>query len=113
MTAEQRPPTRRYAKPVVVPHHLEDLAGPTTGVVQLPRHLQWSGNPSYDLDQPGRIVDLYRTVLNEAAVPDDLHRYLDRATLIRLWPTMWLPTWLRADWESRFPELPRQPRLAA
>jgi hypothetical protein len=113
MTAEQRPPIRRYTKPVVVPDRLEDLVGPTTGVVNLPRHLQWSGNPRYDLDQPGRIVDLYRTVLNEAAAPDDLHRYLDRSTPIRLWPTMWLPTWLRSDWELHFPELARRHPMAA
>lgn len=114
MTADQRPPTRRYGKPVVVPGRLEDLVGPTTGVVGLPRHLQWSGNSRYDLDQPGRIVDLYRTVLNEAATPDDLHHFLDHATLTRLWLTMWLPTDLRADWESRFPELRRHhPREAA
>ena len=113
MTAEPRPPIRRYAKPVVVPDRLEDLAGPTTGVVDLPRHLQWSGNPHYDLDQPGRIADLYRTVLNEAATPDDLRSYLDRATLIRLWSTIWLPAWLRSDWESHFPELARQRPAAA
>jgi len=104
MTTEQRPP-RRYAKPVVVPALLENLVGPTTGVVTLPRHLQWSGNPRYDLDEPGRIMDLYRTVLNEAASPEDLHRYVDRDTLISLWPSMWLPVWLRQTWESRFPEV--------
>jgi hypothetical protein len=113
MTAELRPPVRRYAKPVVVPNHLEDLVGPTTGVVDLPRHLQWSGNPHYDLDQPGRIADLYRTVLNEAATPDDLCRHLDRATLLRLWSTIWLPAWLRSEWESHFPELTRQRPVAA
>jgi hypothetical protein len=107
MTTEQRP-HRRYAKPVVVPARLDDLIGPTTGVVVLPRHLQWSGNPRYDLDQPGRIIDLYRTVLNEAASPDDLHRYLDRDTLVALWPSMWLPTWLRDSWEAHFSDLPRR-----
>ena len=59
MTGEPRPPRRRYAKPVIVPDRLEDLTGPTSGTVDLPSHLQWSGNPRYDLDQPGRIGDLY------------------------------------------------------
>jgi hypothetical protein len=105
MTADQQPPVRGYAKPVVVPDRLDALNGPTTGVVELPRHLKWSGNARYDLEQPGRIADLYRTVLNEAATPDDLSRYLDRATLLVLWPTMWLPATLRRRWEDRFPEL--------
>jgi hypothetical protein len=88
MTADQQPPVRGYAKPVVVPDRLDALTGPITGVVNLPRHLKWSGNARYDLDQPGRIADLYRTVLNEAATTDDLHHYLDRATLLGLWPRM-------------------------
>jgi hypothetical protein len=49
-----------YAKPVVVPDHLDRLIGPVTGIVQLPARLKWSGNPRYDLDQPGRIADMYR-----------------------------------------------------
>ncbi|MEV6299469.1 hypothetical protein AB0M02_08700 [Actinoplanes sp. NPDC051861] len=105
MTADSRPPVRGYAKPVVVPDRLDLLTGPTTGLVHLPTHLKWSGNARYDLDQPGRIVDLYRTVLNEAATMDDLCRYLDRDTLVALWPSMWLPGGLRQRWEQRFPEL--------
>ncbi|WP_344346959.1 hypothetical protein [Catellatospora coxensis] len=95
----------RYAKPVVVPDGLELLAGPTSGVVALPRHLKWSGSAGYDLDEPGRIMDLYRTVINEAATPDDLHRYLNEAALKSLWETIWLPAPVRTAWEHRFPEL--------
>ncbi|GAA0488394.1 hypothetical protein Ade02nite_72200 [Paractinoplanes deccanensis] len=108
MTADKRPPGQGYAKPVVVPDGLESLTGPTTGVVVLPPHLKWSGSSRYDLGQPGRIVDLYRTVLNEAATPEDLSQYLDRSTLLALWPTMWLPAALRRRWEDRFPELGRR-----
>ena len=43
-----RTPQRGYAKPVVVPDRLDLLAGLTTGVVTLPRHLKWSGNPRYE-----------------------------------------------------------------
>ena len=98
---------RRYAKPVVVADALALLHGPTDGIVTLPRHLDWSGSADYDLDSPGRIVDLYRTVLIEATKPADLHAFLDRGTLMRLWPTLWLPPDLRRAWEERFPELPR------
>jgi hypothetical protein len=67
--------------------------------------LKWSGSSRYDLDSPGRIVDLYRTVINEAATPPDLYTYLDEATLRRLWPSMWLPEAVRQAWQERFPEL--------
>ncbi|WP_250028408.1 hypothetical protein [Paractinoplanes maris] len=106
-------PRRRYAKPVVVPARLDLLCGPTTGVIHLPRHLKWSGSPEYDLGQPGRVVDLYRAVINEAATPTDLHTYLDRETVVRLWDEMWLPVSVRQAWEARFPELAQHRTTAA
>ncbi len=102
---------RRYAKPIVLPDRLDLLRGPTAGVVRLPRHLDWSGG-EYDLDSPGRIVDLYRAVIAEAMVPEDLHAYLDRATLLRLWSYMWLAPAVRHAWEQRFPELAQIDRAA-
>lgn len=104
MSAERVPP-RGYAKPVVVPAQLGLLAGPTSGVVNLPRHLKWSGSARYDLDQPGRIADMYRTVLNEAASVADLTDHLEQTTLMLLWPSLWLPAPVRRAWEVRFPEL--------
>lgn len=101
-------PSREYAKPVVTPERLDLLTGPTTGVVTLPRHLKWSGSNRYDLGQPGRIVDLYRTVLNEALSPEDLRAFLNRAALLDLWATIWLPPRVRSAWEQRFPELAQQ-----
>src|SRR5262245_15427425 len=53
-------------KPYVVIERLDDLCGPTAGTVDLPGHLDWSGNASYDLDKPNRLASMYRTVLNEA-----------------------------------------------
>lgn len=102
-----------YAKPIIVPDRLEILRGPTEGVVDLPRHLKWSGNSRYDLAQPGRMRDLYRAVLNEAASTEDLATYLDRESLIRLWPSIWLPAPVRRAWEERFPALQHVRRSAA
>ena len=93
---------RRYAKPVVVADDLALLHGQTTGIVTLPRHLDWSGAADYDLDSPGRIVDLYRTVLIEATKPADLHTFLDRAILTQLWPSLWLPTDCAARGKNAF-----------
>lgn len=98
---------RRYAKPIVVADDLALLHGPVDGVVILPGRVAWSSPAEYDLDSPGRIADLYRTVLIEATEPVDLHKFLDRVVLTELWPSLWLPTELRRAWEERFPELPR------
>jgi hypothetical protein len=103
------PRPRGYAKPVVVADRLDLLVGPTSGIVVLPRHLDWSPSANYDLDRPGRIVDLYRTVLNEAMTSADLEQYLNAAMLIMLWKTIWLPPRVRAAWEARFPELAEEP----
>ncbi|WP_218026037.1 hypothetical protein [Nocardia miyunensis] len=102
-----------YHKPVAVPDDLHLLTGPTSGIVNLPTHLDWSGHAEYDLDRPGRIVDLYRTVINEAASPTDLYTYLDEAVLKRLWSYIWLPLQIKRAWESRFPELAQLSRLAS
>jgi hypothetical protein len=111
------PPTTGYSsygdrKPYTVVDRLDDLRGPTDGTVTLPRHLDWSGDASYDLAKPARLASMYRTVLNEAGSADDLQSWIDAPTLIRLWPTLWLPPQVRRLWESRFPELTAQPALA-
>jgi hypothetical protein len=102
---EPTPQPRHYPKPIVVPDSLSSLRGPSAGIVRLPRHLKWSGSNRYDLDQPGRIIGLYRTVINEALTPEDLATFLNQEVLLDLWGTIWLPPRIRAAWEQRFPEL--------
>ena len=109
----ERRAATRYDRPYVLPDRLGELAGPTSGVVRLPGHLDWSGNAVYDLDSPGRIVDLYRTVLMEAVDQNDLAQYLDAGMLRRMWAMLWLPQTLRAAWEARFADLALLHELAA
>jgi hypothetical protein len=75
--------------------------------------LDWSTDSRYDLDDPGDLLVMYQTVLNEASTLDDLRSWIDADTLRRLWPSLWLPGRLRALWEARFPELAYHQRLAA
>jgi hypothetical protein len=103
----------RYRRPYAVAESLDLLAGPASGTVRLPAHLDWSGHAEYDLDAPGRIVDLYRAVLIEAASPQDLYEYLDAGMLRRLWALLWLPAQLRRAWEQRFPVLAEISRVTA
>ena len=106
-------PAARYRRPYAVPESLALLRGPSSGTVRLPTHMDWSGNAAYDLDAPGRIVDLYRAVLIEAATPQDLYTYLDAAVLRRLWAMLWLPAQLRRAWEQKFPVLAEISRITA
>ena len=106
-------PESRYRRPYAVADSLDLLHGPVSGTVHLPVHLDWSGHAEYDLDAPGRIVDLYRSVLNEAASPEDLYEYLDAGMLRRLWALLWLPAQLRRAWEQKFRVLAEISRAAA
>jgi hypothetical protein len=92
-------------RPVVLPDSLELLTGASDGTVTLPVHLDWSANPTYNLNSPRRTETLYTTVLTEAADPTDITRYVNRGRLIDLWPSLWLPPKVRRLWEDRFPDL--------
>lgn len=97
-----------------LPESLDELHGPTHGVVELPLHLAWSGMTSYDLDKPRQRMGLYRTVLHEG-LHDDLPRYLNRDLLLELWPVLrtLAGRTVRTVWEDTFPELASRSRAAA
>jgi hypothetical protein len=114
-TAGGAPPGSRYAdqRPYVVAGSLAELRGPTDATVALDRRLDWSGHARYDLSNPRRLASMYEAVLREATAPDDLARWLDGATLVRLWPQLVLPSQVRQLWEARFPELAARRRSVA
>lgn len=82
----------------MVTESLQNLRGPTRRAVRLDRSLDRSNNPSYDLDHDADLALMYQTVLREAVSTSQLHRWLDGDTLRRVWPTLWLPSALRATW---------------
>jgi hypothetical protein len=114
-TAGGAPSGSRYAdqRPYAVIDSLADLHGPTAGMVVLDRRLDWSGRARYDLTNPRRLASMYETVLREATTPEDLARWLDGPTLVRLWPELVLPPQVRQPWEARFPQLAAGRRSAA
>ncbi|MFI6564114.1 hypothetical protein [Streptomyces sp. NPDC050534] len=93
-----------------LPASLNELQGPTQGLVQLPLHVAWSGMTSYDLDQPRQRMGLYRTVLHEG-LREDLTR-LNQDLLLQLWPTLRSLVG-RSVWEDAFPALAARGRAAA
>jgi hypothetical protein len=101
--------SRHEARPgrrAVVAASLEDLRGPAEGVVELPLWLFWSSaDRAFDLGDRDRRLWLYQTVLREASRAEDLAAYLDRETLIAVWPDLYLPRGVRQAWEERHPVL--------
>ncbi|MBL7257350.1 hypothetical protein [Paractinoplanes lichenicola] len=106
-TTRSAPPGSRYVdqRHYTIATSLSELRGPASGTVILDRSLDWSGDGTYDLDDPGDMQVFYQTVLNQAASEGDLNRWLRGETLRQLWPSLWLPARLRAMWQARFPEL--------
>lgn len=92
-------------RPYVVPATLEELDGPPTGTIELPRHLDWGPERLYHLDQISDVRLLYTRVIRESATPDDLRRHLNATILREVWPDLVLPPRVRTLWLERFPEL--------
>ncbi len=92
-------------RPYVVADSLDELTGPTSGVVELPLELDWSEQHRYNLDDPAELGLMYEVVLREAMRASQLRAYLDGATLARVWKRIFLPAQVRSLWESRFSQL--------
>ncbi|MER5366298.1 transcriptional regulator [Streptomyces sp. NPDC002722] len=97
-----------------LPESLDELHGPTHGVVELPLHMARSGMTSYNMSKPRQHMGLYRTVLHEG-LRDDLPRYINRDLLLQLWPVLrtLVGRTVRTVWEDAFPQLASRTRAAA
>jgi hypothetical protein len=101
-----RPRTRHHqtrpGRSAVVAPRLAALRGPAEGAVELPLWLNWSSpGHAFDLADRDMRLWLYQTVLREASSVKDLMTYLDRDTLIALWPDLYLPKGVRQAWEDQ------------
>jgi len=94
-------------RPYTVPDALDELTGPTSGVVELPGHLDWGPRREYNLDDFSDSRLLYMRVIRESTHVEDLRQFLNAKVLMRLWPQLVLPPRVRALWEGRFPSLGR------
>lgn len=95
---------RSNIQPVIVAPSLAELNGPVEGTVELPVHVDWTPANKYDLATPKRVQTMYRTVLQQARVVNDL-QYLNAAVLRRVWAGLRLSRPVRRAWEEAFPEL--------
>jgi hypothetical protein len=92
-------------KPYAVPESLDELQGPSHGVVALPRDMAWSGRQEFDLDDEYDRAAMYKIVLEEGQ--EDQRRFLNWRILRRDWRNFLPARQVRALWEERFPELRR------
>ena len=79
-----------------MPDSLEELTGPTTGVVELPQRLDRSEQGRYDLADDRQRNLMYERVIREPMMIDDLRVYLHGPILRQVWRQV------RQLWESRF-----------
>ena len=91
----------RPGRPAVVARTLAELAGPTTGVVELPVRLMWCGERVFDLAEPDDLLWMYENVLRETTRVDDLRTLIHGRTLRRVWRRLNLPRGVRLAWETR------------
>lgn len=91
--------------PYVVPDSLDDLTGPTTGVVSVPSRLRPPPNNLYNLDDLDERISFYAHVIEEAQNTEDLAALLNRDLLLQTWPYLVLPRHCYPKWHARFPEL--------
>jgi len=90
--------------PWSLPASLDELRGPTSGRVQTTGSISTAPNPVYNLDNPASLRSLYSAALHDGTAAEQA-RFLDKDTLIRLWPELTLPYQCRDAWEAHFPIL--------
>jgi hypothetical protein len=87
---------------VELPCSLDELRGPLSGTVRLPMRIYWTGpdpeSVEWDMSSPQRRARLYEVVLREGDL-DDVKTFVDGQELLRLWESLYLPTWLRTAWQ--------------
>lgn len=70
-----------------IPQRLDDLRGPSLGIVVLPVHLTWHGLREFDVADPRHRLCLYSIVLSRGK-RNDIARFLHPRLLHEDWPEL-------------------------
>jgi hypothetical protein len=70
-----------------IPERLDDLRGPSLGVVVLPVHLSWHGLREFDVADTGGRLCLYTIVLSQGK-RNDIARFVHPRLLSEDWPEL-------------------------
>lgn len=91
-----------WARPVLSLVPLARMHGPVSGRVRLPASVYSSGlgpGEEFDLDDESSRREVYEIVL-AGADAEQAAELLDAGELLRLWPSLWLPTHVRRAWDT-------------
>jgi hypothetical protein len=83
---------------------LDELHGPAAGVIEPPRSIWWSGEPTVDLGDRGRAAVFYEQLLDKGTA-GDIAEWANGDLLAGLWPTMGGRSEVRRGWEDANPRL--------
>ena len=87
----------------MLPSSLGELRGPLEGEVGLSLLVFWSGpdpaSARWDLADPAARRSLYEIVLQQGGL-DELRTLINGPELVRLWPSLYLPVWVRQAWSG-------------
>ncbi|MEC5149907.1 hypothetical protein [Cryobacterium sp. GrIS_2_6] len=87
-----------------LPGSLDDLAGPSSGAISLPRTIYWGPEESVDLADPVDVQRMYQAVVRTGTAEEQC-LWLNRKLLISAWRTLVLPVRCQMLWETKFSEL--------
>ncbi len=93
----------RFGPASRLPGRIDELRGPASGVVMLPRHLSWPGMREFDVSDDRTRRGMYGIVLSHGK-RNDVARFLNAALLRQDWPLIRpsLEPRLRRRCERRF-----------
>ncbi|MFI5835962.1 hypothetical protein ACIA5A_20045 [Micromonospora sp. NPDC051300] len=106
MSSTEALPSRLLGVADRIPASLDELGGPDRGRVRLPIRLAWSGLTTFDVEDSGQRLTLYRTLM-DCGQREDIARYVNPVLLREDWARIRRLTARRviAVWESRLPGL--------
>ena len=90
--------------PYDLPSSLDKLAGPATGILQLPHSVHWGPDARADLATRDGVQKAYGSLIREGSAAQQ-EQLLNRGLLLSAWSLLRLPQRCRALWEAQFPEL--------
>jgi hypothetical protein len=96
-------PERLY-RPFVVPGSEDELQGPATGMIGLPRRIAWNIDPFFDIDDPRQAVAAYDRLLSDGT-EDDIREFVNTTVLQRIWPQLHISAIVRKYWAEALPKL--------
>jgi hypothetical protein len=106
MSADRNAPRIRFRdlKPYEIVDSLDDLRGPATGTIHLPKWVRWQDDGDVDIEDPGGVRMAYQALLAEGT-SEIQAQLLNRGLLIAAWSDLSLDSHVRELWEGKFSEL--------